>query len=129
MIVVDAGVLVTALVDDAEDGRRVRARLADEVLVAPSLVDLEVASVVRRHVLRDELHLDRARQALDDLVALPLRRVPHRPLLDRVWELRHHLTVYDAAYVTAAELFEVSLLTADARLAAAPGLRCAVEVL
>lgn len=129
MIVVDASVLVTALVDDADEGRRVRARLAGEVLVAPELVDLEVASVARRHVLRGELLVDRARQALDDLAALPLRRVAHRPLLDRVWELRHHLTAYDAAYVTVAELFEIPLLTGDARLAAAPGLRCPVELL
>lgn len=43
-------------------------------------------------------------------------------------ELRENLTVYDAAYVALAELLEVVLLTADARLARAPGLRCQVDL-
>jgi predicted nucleic acid-binding protein len=67
--------------------------------------------------------------AVDDLMALPLRRVSHRPLLTRCWELRDNLTPYDAAYVSLAEELNASLLTADRRLAAAPGLRCDVVVL
>ena len=37
--------------------------------------------------------------------------------------------IYDAAYVALAELLGIDLLTADARLASAPGIRCAVEVI
>ena len=129
MIVVDAGVLVTALADDDRDGDAARARLRGEVLAAPELVDLGVTSVLRRFVLAGGLPAGRAEHALRDLAELPVRRAPHRGLLPRCWELRANLTVYDAAYVGLAELLEVTLLTADLRLSRAPGLRCALEVL
>lgn len=129
MIVVDASVVVTALADDDIDGDRARDRLRGESLAAPELIDLEVASVFRRLVLAGALPARRAELALSDLVALPVRRVPHRPLLPRCWDLRDNLTTYDASYVAAAEMLEVSLLTADARLAGAPGIRCAVELI
>jgi predicted nucleic acid-binding protein len=47
----------------------------------------------------------------------------------RVWELRENVTSYDAAYVALAEALEAPLLTADARLARATGVRCPVELL
>jgi predicted nucleic acid-binding protein len=58
-----------------------------------------------------------------------VRRFGHPRLLPRVWELRDNLTPYEAAYVALAEALGATLLTADGRLATAPGLRCAVEVL
>lgn len=128
MIVVDASVLATALADDAEDGRRARARLAGETIAAPELIDLEVLSVFRRLVRVGGLTDDRAGSARADLVALPLRRAPHRHLLDRCWELRDNVTVHDAAYVALAEALECALLTSDGPLSRAPGLRCAIEV-
>ncbi len=129
MLVVDASVLAPALADDGPDGDVARARLSGETLVAPELVDLESTSVIRRRLLAGHLDARRARLALIDLVELPLRRAPHRPLLARCWELRDNLTVYDAAYVALAELLDVVLVTADARLATAPGPRCQVELL
>jgi predicted nucleic acid-binding protein len=56
-------------------------------------------------------------------------RVTHRVLMPRCWELRDSLTVYDAAYVALAEVMEVVLVTADAKLAASPDLLCEVELL
>lgn len=129
MIVVDASVLATALGDDGPDGDRARARLRGERLSAPELVDLEVASVLRRQVQGGEVDIRRAALALADLAALPLRRAPHRPLLARCWELRDNLTVYDASYVALAEALDVTLLTGDGRLARATGPRCRVEML
>jgi predicted nucleic acid-binding protein len=49
-------------------------------------------------------------------------------LLERVWALRENLSSYDASYVALAELLDCDLLTADARLSGAPGLRCAITV-
>jgi predicted nucleic acid-binding protein len=66
---------------------------------------------------------------LGDLTVLPVRRVSHRLLVQRCWELRRAVTVYDAAYVALAEALGIALLTADARLSRAPGLRCRVELL
>jgi predicted nucleic acid-binding protein len=48
--------------------------------------------------------------------------------VDRLWELRDDLSAYDASYVVLAELLGCDLLTADARLSRAPGIRCAVTV-
>lgn len=129
MIVVDASVLVTALADDDEDGDRARGRLRGERLVAPHLVDMEVLSAWRGLVTAGALDERRARLALADLRALRIERVVHDRLLDRCWELRGNLTVYDAAYVALAEAVGCTLLTADGRLAAAPGPRCSIEVL
>jgi predicted nucleic acid-binding protein len=129
VLVVDASVLVTALADDDRDGDRARSRLRSERLVAPELVDLEVASVLRRQVMVKAVDPRRAALALTDLLALPLRRVPHRSLLARCWELRENLTIYDAAYVALAEALQAHLLTGDMRLARASGPRCHMEVL
>jgi len=129
VLVVDASVLATALADDAADGDTARGRLRGQDLAAPELIDLEVVSVLRRQLSVGKLDTRRARLALDDLLELPVQRVPHRALLRRCWELRDNLSVYDAAYVALAETLDAPLVTADARLAKAPGVTCTVEVL
>lgn len=129
MIVVDASVVAIALGDDGEGGRRARARLADERLSAPELLDLEVASAFRRLWAAGTLTEERAEAAMADLRDLRVERVPHRPLVGRCWELRDNVTVYDAVYIALAESLDAPLLTADRRLAAAPGSRCTFEVL
>ena len=129
MIVVDASVLAPALADDGPDGDRARDRLRGEVLTAPEVIDLEMASVLRRAAIGDRLPQRRADLAMDDLIDLPLRRAAHRPLLRRCWELRHTVTSYDAAYVALAEVLGIVLVTADARLSRAPGITCEVEVM
>jgi predicted nucleic acid-binding protein len=129
VIVVDASVVAVALGDDGPDGERARVRLTDEALATPELVDLEAVSVWRRHVAAKLMTARRAALAVSDLKNLPLQRSPHRPLLERIWELRHAVTPYDAAYVALAEALEVVLVTADARLAGAPGIRCEIEAI
>ena len=129
MIVIDASVLAPALADDDADGDLARERLRGEQLVAPELIDLEVVSTIRRAARAGRLAEERSAQALADLAALPLRRVPHLPLVPRVWELRDNLTAYDAAYVALAEALDVLLLTADGAWGKAVGIRCRVETL
>lgn len=60
---------------------------------------------------------------------MPIERVSHRPLMERCWRLRANVTVYDAVYVALAEILDAPLVTADSRLAAAPTVRCQIEVL
>jgi len=129
VIVVDASVLAPALADDGRDGDTARARLRGESLAAPELIDLETVSALRRQLLAGHLDLRRAELAAADLVDLPLRRAAHRPLLARSWELRQNVTVYNGAYVALAELLDVELVTADARLAGATGPRCRIDLL
>lgn len=129
MIVIDASIIVTALADDDADGDRARHRLRNERLAAPHLIDLEVLSAWRRLAATGALDDRRAGLAITDLSGLRVRRVPHIRLLPRCWELRANLTVSDAAYVALAEALDVPLVTADQRLADAPGPRCLIEVL
>jgi len=129
VIVVDASVLAVALGDDGTDGQQARERLTDETLFAPELVDLEVISVWRRHVAAKLMPARRAASALTDLAHLPLRRSSHQPLLHRIWELRHVVTPYDAAYLALAEALDVVLVTADAHLSRASGIKSDIEVI
>ncbi|MGB4777930.1 type II toxin-antitoxin system VapC family toxin [Microbacterium sp.] len=129
VIVVDASVLATALADDGGDGDRARERLRGEELCAPELIVLEVASVLRRQVQSRALEPRRAGLALRDLDDLPIALAAHRPLLPRVWDLRENLTPHDASYVALAEATASVLVTADGRLARAPGIRCECDVL
>jgi len=66
--------------------------------------------------------------ALDTWRRLGPTRYPVFSVRDRVWELRHNLSACDASYVALAELLDCSLLTADARLAGAPDMRCSVTL-
>jgi predicted nucleic acid-binding protein len=130
VIVVDASVLVSALIADDDAGERMRLRLdAEDVVCAPEVIDLEVANAWRRELMAGNIGEDRSRLGLDDLADLPLVRMSHRPLMPRIWELRHNLTPYDAAYVALAESLDATLLTVDGRSTRAPSLRCEVELI
>jgi predicted nucleic acid-binding protein len=131
MPVVDASVL-TEYLGDAREGAAVARRrlLADRAsLWAPHLVDAEVGHALRRGVRRGEIAGDAARAALDDLMAMPLRRVRHRELIPRAWELRENVSFYDALYIALAELLGQPLITFDGRLAKATGVRAEIELL
>ena len=128
MLVIDASVLAVALLDDGTDGDLLRSRLRGHQLAAPALIDLEVVSVWRGLARGGHLDPRRVGLALDDLRELPIQRVEHTRLLDRCWELRDNLTIYDAAYVALAEALQAPLLTGDRRLARSTGPRCVIEV-
>jgi predicted nucleic acid-binding protein len=129
MLVVDASCLYVALTG-AAGAQDVRARLAaDPDHAAPHIVDVEVFGVIRRERLRGALDLTAATQAVEDLEAWPGERFGHPPLLGRAWELRDTVRGWDAMYVALAEALDVPLVTADARLAGAPGPTCEIEVL
>ena len=128
MIVVDASVVVTALADDGRDGDRARERVRGERLIAPHLIDVEVVSAWRGMATAGNLDGRRVELALRDLHELRMERVPHGPLLDRCWELRSNLTIYDALYIALAEAVDAKLLTADTKLAASRVVECDVEV-
>lgn len=128
MIVVDACVVSNALVDDGPVGASARSTLtADPHWAAPAHLLVEVVSVIRGRTIAGKLRPARAREAIDALPALVIDQVHTIDLVERMWQLRDNLTAYDAAYVAAAELLRCPLLTGDARLAKAPGLRCEVR--
>ena len=125
MKVIDAGVIVELLVNDLDP-----ARLGDEELAVPHLIDSEVTNVLRRLVAQQIISDAQGAAALDGFSRLALARYPADWLRPRMWELRHNLTSYDATYVALAEMLgATSLLTTDARLASAPGVTCDVQLL
>ena len=128
MTVVDAGVVVAALIEQGELGESAWGVLAGHC-AAPELLDLEVGAVLRRLTLGGLLTERRARAAIHDLHDLPIQRAPHQPLLARCWTLRDSVTFYDAAYVALAEVLSTPLATTDARLSRAPGPRCTFTLL
>lgn len=130
MIVVDASALTDALVDDGPVGEAARAHLrADPQWAAPAHLLVEVVSAIRGTTLGGRLATARAEEAIAALPQLVIVQVGAAQLVDRMWELRANLTAYDSAYVAAAETLDCPLVTGDARLAKASGIRCEVRVL
>lgn len=130
MIVLDASVVLDLILRPEPGGGVAERVLSSEAfLQAPHLLDLEVAQVVRRYWLARDLSAERAAEALADFRDMRIARHPHEPLLTRIWELRHNLTAYDAAYLALAEALDSPLLTRDSRLASVPGHTARVEVL
>lgn len=96
-------------------GEQVAARFGepDRLLHVPHLSSVEVTSAFRGLVLGRVMTVEAATGALDDLIDLPVQRHPVESFIERVWQLRDNLTVYDATYVALAESLDCPLLTAD----------------
>jgi predicted nucleic acid-binding protein len=130
LIVVDASAVLELLLQTAL-AERLATRVLDpaERLHAPHLLDIEVAHVLRRLVLRRQISPDRGELALDDFANLAIERHAHQPLVGRIWDLRDSLTAYDAAYVALAEGLHAPLLTCDRKLADARGHGAKIELI
>jgi len=87
------------------------------------------ASAVVELLLQTPVAASMAEEILLSPSDLPLVRHSHELLLDRAWELRDNLTIYDGVYVALAELLDMPLLTRDRRIAAAPGHGVTVRVI
>ncbi len=130
MIVIDASAVVEVLLD-TDLGRRIELRVwADgaETPNAPHLLDTEVLQVLNRLVRARRLSTEHATHLVADLADLELRRHEHTDLLDRAFEMRDSVTAYDAMYLALAEALSGVLLTCDAKLGRASGVRTKVEV-
>lgn len=125
-VVLDASAAVALLADSGPAGTWVEEAVGGAGLVAPDVLPFEAVNVLRRHVLAGTLDTGVAAQARVDLTALVPELYPYALVADRVWELRDHVTAYDAAYLALAELLALPLVTLDAQLAHVPGVRCPV---
>ena len=125
MIVIDTSVAVAALLGQSS----ARSALLGQRLVAPHLIDAEVAQAIRGLVQGRQLTIEQGRETVAAWSRLAVDRVPMNPLLPRVWELRDNLTAYDAMFIAAAEVHDVPLVTADRKLATAVGPRCRIELI
>ena len=129
MIVLDASAAIDWLLQTPA-GHRIERRISSrsEKLHAPHLIDLEVVHALRRLVRDGAVVQLRADEAVSFLQALPLTRHAHIALLPRIWQYRHNLSAYDAAYVVLAETLGAALITRDARLASSHGHRAKIEL-
>jgi len=124
-VVVDASTVVAALIDTGAAGTWAESLVERDVLAAPHLLPVEVASTLRRLSLAGVISADVASMAHGDLLALRVQLFPYEPFAERVWELRRTVTSDDAWYVALAESLDAPLATLDERLRRARGTRCA----
>lgn len=130
MIVLDASAAIELLLAMSL-GAQVTEVLADpdQVVVAPHLLDLEIMQVLRRLESSGALTRARASDAFHDFKQLDITRYAHDALADRVWQLRGHVTAYDAAYIALTETVDASLVTCDSKLAKAGGHYAQIHVI
>ncbi|TLZ48506.1 MAG: type II toxin-antitoxin system VapC family toxin [Gammaproteobacteria bacterium] len=125
-VVVDSSVLVAALVDSGPQGSWAEDIVASGSLHAPELVRAEATNVLRRLERAKHITTAEANAAHDEFMQLELELFPFDPFADRVWELRHTITSYDAWYVAVAEALRLPLATLDGKLAKASRASCDV---
>lgn len=123
-VVVDSSVVIAALVDVGPVGEWAEQIIESGPLHAPDLVRVEGANALRRLEQTKRITTSEAGAAYDDLMQLEITLLPFDPFSERIWELRHGATSYDAWYVAAAEALEVPLATLDGRLSRSRGPRC-----
>jgi predicted nucleic acid-binding protein len=122
--VVDSSVLVAALVDSGPHGAWAETILADGSLYAPELARAEATNIFRRLERAKLITTPEANAARNDLMQLDIDLFPFEPFADRIWELRHNVTSYDAWYVALAEALKLPLATLDEPLSKSNGLTC-----
>jgi predicted nucleic acid-binding protein len=117
-------VVVAALVDSGPHGDWAEEVLAGGVLQAPELVLAEATNILHRLERAKLITTPEANAAQDDLMQLDIDLFPFEPFADRIWELRHNVTSYDAWYVAIAEALKLPLATLDEPLAKSTGVAC-----
>jgi predicted nucleic acid-binding protein len=127
VIVIESSAMVDALVDDPANPNLL-ALLADEELHAPALLDFEVASALRGHMLGGKLDPVRLDQAVEDFSAFQIERHQMTSLLGHMLDLRENFTVYDAAYLVLAQALEAPVVSADTKLKEATRLGIKVQI-
>ena len=123
-IVVDSSVLIAALIDTGSNGIWAEGIISCDSLYAPELVRVEVVNVLRRLERSKLISAAEANVARDDFLQLDIILFPFKPSSDRIWELRHNLTSFDAWYVAVAEALELPLATLDEALSGSTGAEC-----
>lgn len=123
-VVVDASVLVAALVDSGKHGSWAEDVIISGSLHAPELARVEATNILRRLERSKQISTAEANAAHNDLMELNLETFGFDPFADRIWDLRHSITSYDAWYVALAEALELPLATLDLKLVKSRGAKC-----
>lgn len=83
--------------------------------IAPELLIAEAANVINKKRKAGEFTGNESDQLLADLLSVPIRLFPHKPVLTRAFEIarQHNLTVYDTLYLALAEEHGAVIFSAD----------------
>jgi predicted nucleic acid-binding protein len=128
-IVIDASVVVAALLDSGKHGAWAEGVLAGDSLHAPELLRAEATNVLQRLERARLISSAEANAAHDDLMQLDVELFTFDSFAERIWELRHTITSYEAWYVALAEALKLPLATLDQKLAKASGIACDIVTL
>ena len=128
MIVVDSSAVLDALLKVPANERLLAQLGTDGDLHAPHLIDLEILHAARGLIRSRKLSEEWVARLRHEFAELSITRYPHQPLSDRIWELRHALTAYDAAFVALSEALAAPLVTCDRRLAGSSGHEAEIEL-
>jgi predicted nucleic acid-binding protein len=117
-------VLVAALLDTGPDGAWAERVLAKGALHAPELALVEATNIFRRLERARLITTPEANAAQEDLMQLDIDLFSFEPFADRIWELRHNITSYDAWYIALAEALNLPLATLDEALSKSNEVAC-----
>lgn len=123
-VVVDSSVLVAALLDSGPHGVWAENVLATGSLCTPQLARVEATNIFRRLERAKLITMPEANAAQDDLMLLEMELFSFEPFAERIWELRHNMTSYDAWYVALAEALKLPLATLDEPLSRSKKVTC-----
>lgn len=127
--VVDCSALVRVLTDHSPVGAATRHRISGlTALAAPGLLDYELVSALFGMVRGGKIAEKEAVKAIGDYQLLPVVRHETLVLWQRVGELHHNLSAYDAQYVALAETLSLPLITSDARIQRSGAAKCTIEL-
>jgi len=116
--VVDASVAIKWVFEEEGSGAA-RRLVLDELLVAPDLLFVECANVLRCKVRERALPPEQARQALLTIDATPIRTATTRRHASAAYAIAVEIgsSAYDALYLAVALAERAQMVTADVRFA------------
>jgi len=116
IVVVDASAVGAMLFNEPE-GATIRAHIRDESLLAPELIDYELANVCVKRMRRYRQESRETLALLEGLEHVPITRVrvPAKPIAELAAQTG--LSAYDAAYLWLAIARDAELVTLDQKLA------------
>jgi predicted nucleic acid-binding protein len=115
-LVVDASAVAAVLFHEP-DGATIDAHTEGETLIAPHLIDFELANICWKRMRREPNNVPALLTMLAGLKSVGIKRVTVPPTEVAELALRTGLTAYDASYLWLAMSRDVELVTLDNQLA------------
>ena len=114
-VVVDASA-IGAIAFGEPDGPTIAAHLEGETLLAPALLDFELANVALKKARRRPDLVEQLAVSLAAALSLPITRLPVPGAAAFALATHTGLTAYDASYLWLAQTHDAELVTLDEQL-------------